>query len=219
MIKNNLLYVNVVGKYLGFLDTGGGFTFQFRKPELKTGFKFIKEKDVDYLSKNTIVFYGNDYWRNSIYLFDYINGVFKFINKIPKGMNNYNVYHKNLNFVMIKIIFEEKEEMFLFDTGATLLKNNKNYGISFLDGILFDKLQKKYNVVDKFDDDGSPCIIIPKITIFNKVLKNIKFLRRNKGSFRWMSSLTGVKHIGAIGGNVLKHFKIICDFKNKKIYV
>ena len=39
---------------------------------------------------------------------------------------------------------EEKEEMFLFDTGATLLKNNKNYGISFLDGTLFDKLQKKY---------------------------------------------------------------------------
>ena len=120
---------------------------------------------------------------------------------------------------MIKIIFEEKEEMFLFDTGATIIRNNKNYGISFLDVILFDKLRKKYNEVDRFDDDGSPCIIIPKITIFNKVLKNVKFLRRNKGVFKWMSGLRDINHIGAIGGNVLKYFKIIGYFKNKIMYV
>ena len=62
MLNNNLLYIKVLGKYLGFLDTGGGFTFQFRKQELKTGLKFKEEKVLDYISKNVIVFYGNDYW-------------------------------------------------------------------------------------------------------------------------------------------------------------
>ena len=34
-----------------------------------------------------------------------------------------------------------------------------------------------------------------------------------------MSGWTKIKHIGAIGGNVLKNFNIICDYKNKKYYV
>ena len=34
-----------------------------------------------------------------------------------------------------------------------------------------------------------------------------------------MTNQTGIKHIGAIGGNVLKNFRIICDYKDKIIYV
>jgi hypothetical protein len=40
------------------------------------------------------------------------------------------------------------------------------------------------------------------------------FLRRNKNAFyKWMSGLTGIKHIGAIGGNILQHFKLLLIFK------
>ena len=59
-----------------------------------------------------------------------------------------------------KLKFEGKNEVFLFDTGATNSRNNKNYGIYFLYGNIFDKLQDKYKVIENYDDDGSPCIII-----------------------------------------------------------
>jgi hypothetical protein len=120
----------------------------------------------------------------------------------------------------VELEFEGKNEVFLFDTGATNLRNKKNYGISFLDGNIFDKLQDKYKVIKNYDDDGSPCIIIPEIIIFNTIIKNVKFLRREKNAFfNFMTNQTGIKHIGAIGGNVFKNFKIICDYKNKVIYV
>ena len=67
--------------------------------------------------------------------------------------------------------------------------------------------------------DGSPIMIIPEITIFGKVIKNVKFLRRQNNSFSWMSKITKIKHIGAIGGNILKHFNIICDYKNIRYFV
>jgi uracil-DNA glycosylase len=34
-----------------------------------------------------------------------------------------------------------------------------------------------------------------------------------------MTNLTGIPHIGAIGGNVLKYFTIIGDFTNKSYYI
>lgn len=225
MLVNNLIYVNVIDKYIGFLDTGGGMTFQFRKPELNNKINLIyrEEPELKHLSKKIIVFYGNDYWKNKIYLFNYVEKKFNFINKIPKSfIDEYEMLNNKLNYSLFRLIFEGKNEIFLFDTGATTTRNKKDYGISFLDGNIFDELMisKKYKIIEKYDDDGSPCIIIPKIIIFNTIIKNVKFLRREKNAFyKFMKYQTGIKHIGAIGGNVLKNFKIVCDFKNKKIYV
>lgn len=214
MLRRNLLYTKI-GNYEGFMDTGGGTTFKFREGELKI--KFIETKELDFLPKKVIVFIGNDYWRNKIYLFDYVRKRFGFINTIPK-LPSYKMYNKKMNYAHFKIELEGKEEMFLFDTGATLTKDKKNSAISFLDGAVFDKLKNKYKTINNYDDDGSPCIIIP-ILIFNTITK-AKFLRRKKGAFTtWMSNLTGIAHIGAIGGNVLRHFKIIADYKNKRFYV
>lgn len=222
MLRNNLIYVKVFDKFEGFLDTGGGITFQFRNYEINQKIKLIyrKETVLDDLPKKTIVFYGNDYWINKIYLFDYIKEKFKFINKIPNNLTSYTMLHKHLNYALFQIHFERKNKIFLFDTGATTTRNNKAHGISFLDGNIFDKLQDKYKIIQKYDDDGSPCIIIPEIIIFNTIIKNVKFLRRSKNAFyNFMSNQTGIKHIGAIGGNILKNFKIVCDYKNKVIYV
>ena len=222
MLKNNLIFINVIDNYIGFLDTGGGMTFQFRNPELNNKVKIMyrDEPQLDYLPKKVIVFFGNDYWFNKIYLFDYIQQKFNFIDKIPKNLKSYKMLNKKLNYSLFQLEFEGKNEVFLFDTGASNSRNNKAYGISFLDGNVFDKLQDKYKVIQKYDDDGSPCIIIPEIIIFNTIVKNVKFLRREKNAFfNFMSKQTGIKHIGAIGGNVLKNFKIICDYKDKIIYV
>ena len=91
--------------------------------------------------------------------------------------------NNKLNYALFQLEFEGKNEVFLFDTGATTTRNHKNYGISFLDGNVFDKLQEKYKVMKKYDDDGSPCIIIPEIIIFNTIIKNVKFLKRKKNAF------------------------------------
>ena len=222
MLKNNLIFIKVVDNFIGFLDTGGGMTFQFRNPELNSKVKLIYREEIalEFLPKKVIIFYGNNYWNNKIYLFDYIQEKFKFINTIPKNLTPYKMLNKNLNYALFQLKFEGKDKVFLFDTGAVTIRNNKNYGISFLDGKVFDKLQDKYKVIKKYDDDGSPCIIIPEIIIFNTIVKNVKFLRREKNAFYdFMSNQTGIKHIGAIGGNVLKNFKIICDYKHNVIYV
>ena len=222
MLKNNLIFIKVVDNFIGFLDTGGGMTFQFRNPEVNSKVKLIyrDEPELDHFPKKVIVFYGNDYWDNKIYLFDYKQEKFKFINTIPKNVKPYKMFNKNLNYALFQLKFEGVDEVFLFDTGAAIIRNNKSYGISFLDGTVFDKLQDKYKVIKKYDDDGSPCIIIPEIVIFNTIVKNVKFLRRDKNAFYdFMSNQTGIKHIGAIGGNVLKNFKIICDYKHNVIYV
>ena len=182
MLKNNLIFIKVIDIYLGFLDTGGGMTFQFRNPELnnKVKLNYREEPGLNYLPKKVIVFFGNDYWFNQIYLFDYTLQKFNFINKVPTHLMPYKMLHNKLNYALFRLSFEKKDEVFLFDTGATTTRNNINYGISFLDGNVFDKLQHKYKVIKQYDDDGSPCIIIPEIIIFNTVVKNVKFLRRNK---------------------------------------
>lgn len=222
MLKNNLIYTNIIDNFNGFLDTGGGMTFLFRHPELsgELNLRYIDEKSLSFLSKNTIVFCGNDYFKNKIYLFDYVNKKFMFIDKIPKNVKTYTMLNKKLNYSLIEVIFEEKNEKFLFDTGATVRRNNKNSAISFLDGTIFDKLKKKYKTMDKYDDDGSSCIIIPKIIIFDTTIKKAKFLRREQNAFKnFMSTQTGINHIGAIGGNILKNFSIIGDFKKKLFFV
>jgi len=231
MLINNLIYINIIDNYLGYLDTGGGITFLFRNPELFNKIfnkisnknliiKYMEEPQLDFLSKKVILFIGNDYWANKIYMFNYLDKIFKFINKIPNNLSAYKLFNKKENFAICTVLFENKKEKFLFDTGACLTRNKRNYGISFLDGIIFDKLKDKYKVIEQYDDDQSPCIIIPQIVIFGSQISNVKFLRRDPNAFfGYMSGLTGITHIGAIGGNVLKHFNIYCDFKNKQFFV
>lgn len=231
MFKYNLLYylINVDNtKYYGFIDTGGGKTFLFRNKKLIKDIEetneYLNIKEMHKFPDKVILFIGQDYFKNKIFHFNYKNKTLAELSKSPsKNSRMYKQYRmiksKTNNFIHTDIIFENKKEIFLFDTGATLDRNKKQYAISFLDGRIFDKLQKKYKTIKKYDADGSPVMIIPEVTIFGKVIKNVKFLRRKNGSFSWMSKITKIKHIGAIGGNVLKHFNIICDYKNVKFYV
>lgn len=57
MQKNNLLYIEVYDKYLGFMDTCGGFTFLFRKPELssKLKLKYLKTDELDFVFHHRFV--------------------------------------------------------------------------------------------------------------------------------------------------------------------
>ncbi len=229
MYKNNLIFLPIVinkNKYYGYIDTGGGTTFLFRKKHLlkniKETNKYIINKDLEKFPQNVIIFIGQDFFKNKIVQFNYPNKIFKELKSIPT--HNYHrfpmIKSKKNNFIHTDVVFEDKKYTFLFDTGARLDKNNKHSAISFLDGNIFDKLEKKYKIIKNYSDDRSPVIIIPEITVFNKVIKNIKFLRRKNNIFtKWMSNITGIKHIGAIGGNVLKNFDIICDYKNKYYYV
>lgn len=227
--KNNLIYYLIPLKeekknYYGFIDTGGGKTFLFREKKLikfvKETSLFIEESKLKNLPKNVIMFIGQNFFKNKIIEFNYKEKTVKELKKYKKKYDYFPMIKspKN-NFIHIDVNFEGSIERFLFDTGATLERNKKQYGISFLNGKLFDKLKKKYKTINNYDDDSSPVIIIPKITIFGKVIKNVKFLRRHKKAFIWMSNITKINHIGAIGGNVLKNFTIICDYKKNGYYI
>ena len=185
--------------------------------------KYMKTKELEYLPENVIVFIGQDYFKNKIIEFNYLKQ--SVIEIKPTQLNKQiendsfstkNAKHNHKKYKMIKssknnfivnIIFENKKHRFLFDTGATTIRNNNNsvkkgtkyHAISFLDGIVFDKLAKKYNIQKKYDKDGSPAMTIQEIIIFDKKIKNVKFLRRETGAFSRMSKLTRIKHMGAIG--------------------
>ena len=225
MFRNNLIYYELIikgKKYYGFVDTGGGMTFLFRNKELlkdvKETDKYIDDYDYSNHFKNVILFIGQNFFKNKIVQINYLEKIFRELKSAPKkGYKSFPMLKsKKSDFIHVDIIFENDESRFLFDTGATLTRNGKEYAISFLNGNLFDILGKKYKIIDNYDDDGSPIIIIPKIIIFNKVIKNIKFLRRLEDSFEWMS---GINHIGAIGGNVLKNFDIICNYKTNEYLI
>jgi hypothetical protein len=55
------------------------------------------------LQNKVIVFYGNDYWHDKIYLFDYIQKKFKFINKIPRNLTPYKILNRKKNFSLFEI--------------------------------------------------------------------------------------------------------------------
>ena len=61
MLKNNLIFIKIIDDYIGFLDTGGGMTFQFRNPELKLKLIYRDDKELNFLPKKVIVFFGNNY--------------------------------------------------------------------------------------------------------------------------------------------------------------
>lgn len=175
--------------------------------------------ELNFMDKNVILFIGNDYWKNKIYNFDFKHRKFNFIEKLPKNLISHNMYNKKHNYSLLDVFFLNENEVFLFDTGATLIRNNINSAISFLDGIIFDKIKDDYKIILNYDDDVNPCLIIPEIIIFNTIVKNVKFLRRHENAFiKFFTKITGIKHIGAIGNNVLKYFNIVADFKNKKFY-
>ena len=155
MYKYNLIYYPIIintKKYYGFIDTGGGKTFLFRNKKLLKDIKetntYLDVKELHKFPNNVILFIGQDYFKNKIFQFDYKNKIVVELNKSPsKNSRKYKQYHmiksKKNNFIHIDIIFENKKERFLFDTGATLDRNKKQYAISFLDGKIFDKMQKK----------------------------------------------------------------------------
>ena len=229
MYKYNLVYYPFIlngKKYYGFLDTGGGQTFFFKNKELMKYTDEVseyKQKKAFWYSDKVIIFIGQDFFKDKIFRFDYKDKIVEELeNNIYKNRREYDMIIKNkyTSWIHLDVIFEGKKQRFLFDTGATLNRNNKEYGISFLDGEIFDKLPKSYKIIDSYDQDGSPIVIIPEIIVFDKKIKNAKFLRRNNNNFlKMFSGWTGVKHIGAIGGNILKNFNIICDYKEKKYYV
>ena len=196
MYKYNLVYYPFIlngKKYYGFLDTGGGQTFFFKNKELMKYTDEVteyKDEKIFRYSDKVIIFIGQDFFKDKIFRFDYKNKIVEELeDNIYKNRREYNmIKNKYRNWIHLDVTFEGKKQRFLFDTGATLNRNNKEYGISFLDGEIFDKLPKSYKIIDNYDQDGSPAVIIPEITIFDKKIKNAKFLRRPNNNFLKMFS-------------------------------
>ena len=224
---HNLVYL-CFDNYLFFLDTAGPTNniLLDKKFKDKIDMPFIiiddvKMKELEgHFPKKVILFVGNSFWKKNIFQFDYHNQKFGLISKIPKQIqkNNFPIYRGYANYGCIDCIFEGREERFVLDTGASRKGKNKNlYATSFLDGTIFDKL--KYEKINNYDED-EPCIIIPEIIIFNKTIKNVKFVRRPQNRFKnYMSKAIGTKCVGAIGGNILKNFNFIYNMKNNKIHI
>jgi hypothetical protein len=214
MFKNNLPYIQV-GQHIGFVDTGGGKTFRFRNNKKKSKFQFVEHADLKYHPKHVDLFVARDFLRTKIVRFNYRDNILRFVRSVPRGATQVPSVFKN-GFFHVKGSINGKTYMFLVDTGATLCRKKRNSAISFLDGALFDALADIVTL--HYDDDGSGATTL-KLTLFGQTRK-IRFLRRDKDVFhRYMSKVTGVKHVGALGGNALKYFDTILDYHNKNMYL
>ena len=78
MYKNNLIFypLKINNKiYYGFVDTGGGQTFLFRKKELikyiKETNKYLEETQLNNYPNKVILFIGQDFFKNKIVEFNY----------------------------------------------------------------------------------------------------------------------------------------------------
>ena len=161
-------------------------TFLFREPELADALhlKYKKEKSLAYMPKSVIAFFGHDWfigstkiflfdYVNKIFLFDYVNKRFEHLEKIPKGLgakDSYQMLNKRgFPILIADILINGKSqcENFLFDTGATQMKNGKPSATSFLDGKIFDTINEKKSY---HEDDGSPSMMLT-VRVFDKVLR------------------------------------------------
>jgi hypothetical protein len=63
-------------------------------------------------------------------------------------------------------------------------------------------------------------VTIPKLSWGPHRFDEVTCVTQRRGAFEdWMSSMTDGPIVGALGGNVLRHFKITIDYRNERLFV
>ncbi len=174
---------------------------------------------------------GNRTWR-----FNYLEKKLFLLDDVkPLSGNKIDLHFKNkqLFYPRIKIEIDGNLLDVLLDTGATsfysetaikkLELTDAFSASSFIRDSVFTKWKKTHpdwKIIEMGDRMGNSDLIqVPILSIAGYEVGPIWFARRtDKGYDVLMSQYMDCKCDGAIGGNVLKFFDIIMDYKNQKAY-
>lgn len=168
-----------------------------------------------------------DYISKTISILDTIDWSKRSTNQLPMKISqdaegNVTGIHPALD-----IIIEKDTLEVLFDTGGTFLPSEegrkyfepedlKNYSGSYLSSAKIKELHEQHpewRFVENGSifNDGSDMIEVPEVQIGNVISENVWFIERPKTNFMKING----KHMdGALGGNGMKDFRVIADYRN-----
>lgn len=179
---------------------------------------------------------GSFFLKGAIWQFDYINkniGTLDTVNWSKRRTNQIPMkIQKNANgditgiHPALDVIIENDTLKMLFDTGATLLPTEKGreylkpegletYSGSYLSTKKIEELHAQHpdwTFVEKASafGGGANMIRVPKVKIGKYHAEMVWFVERPKSNF---IRIDGENLDGAIGGNLMKDFKVIADYK------
>lgn len=143
---------------------------------------------------------------------------------------------RDLNFPRIAVTVSGEVFQVLLDTGATAqltrssapefsVEPGTKVGTSYITTSTFDRwvrLHSDWNVVEDAEivtGHSYPMIRVPEVTIAGLTAGPIWFAARPDSTFEnWMSQMTDQPIVGAIGGSVLKYFKVVVDYPGSAAY-
>lgn len=135
---------------------------------------------------------------------------------------------RELNFPRITVGVEGEKLDLLFDTGATTTVTSTTAkaiadgrqptrAASFIANAVFARWRKEHpewEVLEKAESgSGEPMIRVPKVSVAGFEVGPVWFTRRQDKNFHeYMSRFMDRRIEGAIGGNVLRHFRVTVDY-------
>lgn len=169
-----------------------------------------------------------DYPNKTIGTIDSINWSKRSTNQIPMKMEkNANEKVTGIHSALDIMIKNDTLEV-LFDTGATFLPTKKgreyiepkgleSYAGSYLSSKKIKELHRQYPKWPFVEDGsrfggGAAIIKVPQVKIGDQYAENVWFIERPGTNF---VKINGEHLEGAIGGNVMKNFRVIADYRQQ----
>ena len=119
--------------------------------------------------------------------------------------------------IMVKGTIHGKEANFLIDTGASRSVFDPNTIATFIDDPIFEKKEGMTAGVGSSDLESST-FIISRWSIGELEITDYEAVALDLENIHEMYGKLGLPHIdGILGGDVLKHYKAVINYKGKKI--
>lgn len=159
------------------------------------------------------------------------------MNTVPLGFQTTAGGNRTMHFPRMTISVLDRDIDMLFDTGAmaTLTADSapkfakpirQSIGTSFMCAEVFDSWRKEHPewpYIENADAVGGsemPMLQVPSITIAGLESGSVWFARRPDAAFKeYMSSWMDQPICGAVGGSVLRYFRLIIDYPKSELWV
>ena len=143
---------------------------------------------------------------------------------------------RNLSFPRIAIEVDGQSFDMLLDTGATAKLTQESgaafglpaatkVGASYITQPVFESWVKNnptWKVVasgDSVTGTDFPMIEVPAVTVAGITVGPVWFTQRPKGTFEeWISQMTDASVVGAVGGSLFRHFRMVIDYPNAQAH-
>lgn len=175
-----------------------------------------------------------DYGAEDVVLHSSTEGLsFDSAHAVPLGFNTDSTGRRVSHHPRIAARVDGERHSFLFDTGATTILTDsaraemggsRRRGASYIIGPIFDHWRAehpKWPVVEgaRIPRGTQPLIRVPRVAVAGHSVGPVWFERRPKQAFQRLLSNSGEEPpVGALGGSLLKYFRVTIDYRGARAY-